>query len=114
MRLNNLKIAARLSLGFGLQLVLLLVLAGLALHSMRHLVSVIDTFAEEQVQKLSKVGDWQISLLQSARQTRNVIIVETPELVGKELDALMQRRPDRRALMEWLGKSIVSEAGKAS
>jgi methyl-accepting chemotaxis protein len=114
MRLNNFKIAARLSIGFGLQLVLLLVLAGIALHSIRYLVEVIDTFADDQVQKLSKVGDWQISLLQTSRQTRNVIIVETPELVGKELDALMQRRTDRRAFQEWLGKTITSEAGKAS
>ncbi len=108
------KTATRLLLGFGLLLLLMLALAGSGYRSLSTLNDAIDLLAEDRVPKVIAASKWEVSVLQSARHMRNVLIFEGTEAINKEIASLVEEKKKRKTYLEQLEKSVRTEAGKAA
>src|SRR5258708_7414856 len=112
MNLNDLNVSAKLKLGFGILLGLMLVVAGNGWLSLDRMQGAVEQLAEEHVPTMTTASGWQISVLQSARRTRNVLILDEPEAVNKELAALQDERTARKQYMDKLAKLLTAEDEK--
>ncbi|MGJ7526569.1 methyl-accepting chemotaxis protein [Variovorax sp. GB1P17] len=98
--LSNLKIGARLGLGFALLLLLQLVITGIGLHEMANLSDRIAFATEVGARKLDQLNNVQSAIGKRAIAARNLALVEDPaaqkgdvELVGtsqREIDSGLQ------------------------
>jgi len=113
MNLDNMKVSSRLTLGFGLILVLMLVLAGGSLFGLNRLDAAVEDISQDKVPKIIALAEWEISVLQSARHMRNVLILDGQEAVNKELASLGDQKKSRKEYLDQLEKTVKSEAGKA-
>ena len=62
MQLTNMKVGTRIGLGLGILAVLILVMAGVGLNSLRALNVQVTLLTEDRVPKLQKVAAWEVSL----------------------------------------------------
>ena len=113
MNFNNLKVSSRLAIGYGVILALLAITAALSLTRLTAFDGQLRDISEDKVQKVIEANDWLYSLMESARHTRNMLILDEPEKIAKEIDNLKRHKQLRAERMEGLKKSVVSEAGKA-
>jgi methyl-accepting chemotaxis protein len=114
MNFQNMKVSSRLALGFGVLLLLLLVLAGGSLLGLSRLNAAVEDVADDKVPKIIALAEWEISVLQSARHMRNVLILEGQEAVNKELASLDEEKKVRKQYLDQLEKTVKSDAGKAA
>lgn len=76
MTFSNLKVGARLGLGFGLVLLLLAILTMVGLSRLSSLNDDINATNEERLPKLMTANNWIFRLMETARHTRNMLILE--------------------------------------
>ncbi|HEX8961945.1 MAG TPA: MCP four helix bundle domain-containing protein, partial [Rhodocyclaceae bacterium] len=109
--LKNLRIGARLGLGFGLVLVLLVAVSALAYVRVGQLQANIDNLVNDKFPKTIWANDIvdQINLM--ARITRNVLLVTKQEDAQKELDRLPGARKIVDENVARLEKTVRSEEG---
>jgi methyl-accepting chemotaxis protein len=112
MNMTDMKVSTRLTLGFGIVLTLLIAVAGSGYRNLTALHDNVQTLADDSVPKLIAVAGWEISVLQSARHMRNVLILDDKEGVAKEIASLADERKIRKEFMERLTSSVKSEAGR--
>lgn len=122
--LSNLRIGARLGLGFALLLLLQLVITGIGLREMAHLSERVAFATEVGERKLNELNNVQSAIGKRAIAARNLALVSDPaaqkgdiELVGssqREIDTGLQSlaavmaapdaaTPDERRMLEKLG-----------
>ena len=109
---KNLKIGVRLGVGFGLVLMLLIVVASLAYQRLGVLNSEIATLVKDRFPKTVQANDIINEVNIAARVTRNAILASSQEVARAELGripAISKTISDR---MDRLEKTIVSDEGK--
>src|SRR5579859_1796824 len=94
-RIDNLKVAHRLILAFGATLVLTCLVAACALWRMSSMFGDFEDLATGKMSNLMTSDEWIVELLQAARHTRNILILETPEEIKSEIDATYKGLPKR-------------------
>ncbi len=111
--LNNLKIGTRLSLGFGILLLLMLVVGGYGIKSIKSLHKEIKMLAEDRMVKVEQANTIidQINIV--ARATRNMIIDDNKENQAKEVLRIAEARKTAGGLLEQMKGTIKSDKGVA-
>ena len=102
---KNLKIGTRLSLGFGILLLLMLVVGGYGIKSIKALHEEIDLLVEDRMVKVEQANAIidQINIV--ARATRNMIIDDNKENQAKEVQRIADARKTAGGLLEQLNKT---------
>jgi len=95
MKLNDLRISTRLTLGFATVLLLLVIVASNAYRSLSAINDAVNVVTTDRVPKLLTAGDWQIHVLTNGRHMRNALIVEGQDAIAKELAGMACGRPSR-------------------
>ncbi len=109
----NMKIGVRLGLGFGLILVLLVVLALIGLVSMSQIEQPLDDIAKDNLVKIGLAHDMREGVHGIAIVVRNTaLLTDTADMVG-EMDRVKSLRTDYDAAEKQLSGMVKSEAGKA-
>ncbi|MBF0457043.1 MAG: MCP four helix bundle domain-containing protein [Nitrospirae bacterium] len=111
--MQSMKIGTRLGMAFGVVVVLLLVIAVVGITRLENLNEGMSNLVKEEFQKVANCGDISIDILQLARHTRNVLILDKKELIQKELDSIQERRKGINAKLDKLSQLVKSESGKA-
>jgi methyl-accepting chemotaxis protein len=112
MSFANLNVGKRIAIVVGAIVAVLAIVVVTALGAVRNLHGDIVYVAGDLVPKIEKVAEWQYSLLQSARHSRNALILDDKEKVKGELAALDQERNARGKLIDWLKEHVRSEQGQ--
>src|SRR4051812_44789135 len=110
---GNIKVATRLALGFGLTIVLMLIVAFVGGTRMEKLNSEAASLATGRMAKLEKTGLWEVAVLQTARHMRNVFLLPHDE-IRAELESIHRDKKERAELLEYMVRETHSEEGKAS
>src|SRR5258706_4613806 len=113
MKLNDMRMSVKLKLGFGFLLALIVATAGVNWGSQASLHSTNSTLARQDVPEMMIAADSQVSVLQSASRTRNVLILDDPEAISKELAALKAQKKVREDYLEKLEKLVAEDKDKA-
>jgi methyl-accepting chemotaxis protein len=114
MNFANLKIGTRLGMGFAGLLLLLTLMVGISVGRMSSLNGNVVNMADTQLPKVLVSTEWIVSILQTARQTRNMLLLEDPEKIKAEIAGVMEAKEKRLAYMKQLEQAITSTAGKAA
>jgi methyl-accepting chemotaxis protein len=109
---KNLKIGARLGLGFGIVLMLMSILAAVSYNRIQMLNHEIDDMVQDKFPKTVWANDIieQVNIV--ARTARNALLLKDPGEIGKEFDRLAEARKVVSERFGQLEKTITSEAGK--
>jgi CHASE3 domain sensor protein len=113
MNFTHFKVSSRLAIGFGVVLLLLAVTAALSLTRLSSFNDQIHDLAEDKVTKVVVANDWLFSVMESARHTRNLLILDDREKILKELESLKKHKQLRADRMADLQKSVTTPEGKA-
>ncbi|WP_321932189.1 methyl-accepting chemotaxis protein [Paraburkholderia guartelaensis] len=113
MKLGNTRVVTRLGAGFGVVLVLLSVVVGIALDRLSALDDTVHQLTSENVAHILVANDWIVRVLETARRTRNMLILEDGAAIAKEVEGVYEDKKARAAYLEQLRKSINSPGGKA-
>ncbi len=109
---KNLKIGVRLGIGFGLMILLLVIISVLAYLRLGALNSEIENMVTDKFPKTVMANDAVDQINITARAIRNAMLVKTPEAAQQELDRLMAARKATGEIFDKLEKLITSEEGK--
>jgi methyl-accepting chemotaxis protein len=110
---KNLKIGVRLGLGFGLVVLLLVVISTLGYTRLVMLNGEIDEMVNDKFVKTVQANDIIDAINAIARIQRNSLLVKGDENMRRELDRLPAERKKIGDNIEKLAASIKSDAGKA-
>lgn len=113
MNMANLKIGTRLGMGFAALLLLLTLIVSTGLGRMSSLNDNVVDMADNRMPKLMISTEWIVAMLQTARLTRNMLILDDKEKIKAEIDAVMKWKEKRSQYLNQLQQSITSEEGKA-
>jgi methyl-accepting chemotaxis protein len=111
MFLGNLKIGTRLGLTFGLLLLMVVVIVGLAVTRLESQDALLGKFSEERVPQVVTTEKWAISVLESGRHMRNIYVLDHDK-IREELAGLEGEKKIRADLMTDLEKTVDTERGK--
>jgi len=109
---KNLKIGVRLGIGFGLVLIMLVVVGGLAFLRLNALNTDIGDMVNDKFPKTVTANHIIDDINLVARSIRNVLLVKDPEQIKAELTRVVEARKDAGEAYASLEKTIASEAGK--
>ncbi|MCX8018372.1 MAG: MCP four helix bundle domain-containing protein, partial [Rhodocyclaceae bacterium] len=109
---KNLRIGVRLGIGFGLMVLLLIVVSTVAYLRVGELNKEIENMVSDKFPKTQIANAIINHINVTARAIRNAMLVKTPEAVQQELDRLMAARKATGEEFEKLEKMITSEEGK--
>ena len=112
MKLSRMKVGHRISVCFGVLMVVQFVMAGSSVLTMRGLHGAVADLGDNRIPKLEKAANWEFSLLQSARHSRNLLILDDKEKVRQELEGLQQERTVRRDLLQWFRDHLDSDEAR--
>ncbi|HEX7641417.1 MAG TPA: methyl-accepting chemotaxis protein [Burkholderiaceae bacterium] len=112
MKLANLKVSHRLTLGFGVLIVLLTGSLAFAVVQMSDINQAVQVLTEDRMPKVNLANKWTMALLESARHERNMLIVDGPEAIQKEMEGLQEYQKIRVESKEQLEKTVVLAKGK--
>jgi methyl-accepting chemotaxis protein WspA len=111
MFLGNLKIGTRLGLAFAVVLIMVLGIIALAVSRLESQDSLLSKFANERVPQVVATHKWAISVLESARHTRNIFVLDHDK-IPEELSGLEDQRKRRIDVMNAIEREIGTEQGK--
>jgi methyl-accepting chemotaxis protein len=109
---KNLKIGARLGLGFGIVFILLLVISTIAYTRIYMLDDEISNMVKDRFPKIVMTSNINEQVLLIERVMRNALLVAKPDEVQKELDRIPEARKTITDRYEKLEKATHSEAGR--
>jgi len=112
MSLANLKVGVRLGLGFGVVLVLLSVITIIAISRLATMDANMGIVIHNNYPKTVAANNVERNLNRVARFMRNILIMDKPEDLKKELDRIDESQNGITANLDKLEKSITSEKGK--
>jgi methyl-accepting chemotaxis protein len=111
--LKNLKIGMRLSLGFGILLLLMLVVGGYGINSIKNLNEEIDLLVNDRMVKVEQANAVIANINIVARSLRNIFIEEDKGRQAQELQRIADARKKASEIYDILTKTIKSEKGQA-
>jgi methyl-accepting chemotaxis protein WspA len=111
MFLGNLKIGTRLGLAFAVVLIMVLGIIALAVSRLESQDSLLSKFANERVPQVVAAHKWAISVLESARHTRNIFVLDHDK-IPEELSGLEDQRKRRIDVMNAIEREIDTEQAK--
>ena len=112
MSLANLKVGARLGLGFGVVLLLLTAIAVVGVSRLGTMDQGMGLMINDRYPKTVVASDMVNNLNRIARSMRNMLIMEKPEDIKKELERIVDAKAKIVKDLDKLEKSITSEKGK--
>src|SRR5471030_1341515 len=113
MNIENMTVAKRLGLGFGLVLLLLAGITTLGTIRLSGLHEKVLSISEGRVPQLLLANNWTFQLLETARHTRNMLIFDEPAKIAGEVEAVMKNKRQRAEYMKQLQQTTVLPQGKA-
>lgn len=113
MNIRNLKIGARLSIGFGLILALLAILAFVGLNSLSNINAILDTVVNKTIVKLDAVTDMRDAQRQIAIGVRNIVLITDEAGMAEQEKIVFKAIEEYNRAYEVLHKMITLDAGKA-
>jgi methyl-accepting chemotaxis protein len=111
--LNNLKIGIRLGMGFGIVVLLLIVISTMAYQRLGVVNAEVEGLMEDKFPKTVQANDIIDAINAIGRIQRNSLLVKGEENMRKELDRLPAERKKIGDNLDKLTASIKSDAGKA-
>jgi methyl-accepting chemotaxis protein len=112
MSLSTLRLRGRLFLAFGTVIVVMLVAIGASVSRLQQFNGAVRSLTDERVPRLETTHAWIVQLLETARHTRNMLILDDPKLIRAEVDATMENKRLRKQYMEELAAKITDPAEK--
>jgi methyl-accepting chemotaxis protein len=109
---KNLKIGVRLGIGFGLMILLLVIISALSYVRVGNLDSEIEDMVNDKFPKTVMANDAVDQINITARAIRNAMLVKSPEAAQQEINRLMDARKKTGEIFDKLEKLITSEEGK--
>jgi methyl-accepting chemotaxis protein len=91
-------ITARLLLGFGVVIAMLVTVAALGLAYLNSLTEQVDALATNRVPQVIAAGKWEASVLRTARHMQTVFVLTEPTEVQEELKAISNNRDEQKKL----------------
>jgi methyl-accepting chemotaxis protein len=113
MAIANMKVGTRLSLGFGLVLALLLMVAALGVFNMSTIHAKLDRIVNENVVKTDMVGTMSEAVHIVARVARTVVLLNDEALIRAEMAKAEQERAMYNKAVDTLGKMSTTPKGLA-
>jgi methyl-accepting chemotaxis protein len=110
--LSSLKVGARLALGFGILLALLLIVGVIGLSRMSLLQSNLDRIVSSDYAKVTLVNTMRDAVRYQAVAMRDVVMQEDLAFKKKELKLMRQARKNYQAAEEQLEKLVIDSTGK--
>ncbi len=109
---KNLKIGVRLGIGFGLMILLLVVISAIAYLRVGQLNTEIEDMVNDKFPKTVIANDIVDNINVTARAIRNAMLVKSPEAVQQEFDRIQAARKLTAEGFDKLEKTITSDEGK--
>ena len=109
---KNLRIGTRLAIGFGLTVLMMVILASVAYVRINQLGASIEDITGDKYPKTVQANDVLGNINVIARAMRNSLLVRTPEEAQKELDRLVDARKKIAESFDRLKETIRSPEGK--
>jgi methyl-accepting chemotaxis protein len=106
-------ISRRIVFGFVSTTALWVMVACVGVYSLSSVNREVRTLVEERVPILERGAAWQYSLLQSARHSRNTLILEKED-VQAEVDAMRKERDVRGEIIKALDQQVLDPQGRAA
>ncbi|MBK9579936.1 MAG: MCP four helix bundle domain-containing protein [Fibrobacterota bacterium] len=110
---KNMKLALRLGLGFGLLVVLMIVVGGIALDRIGKINDGIILVVKDRMPKMEAANNWINGVNAVARILRNGVISDDPAFIAKEFDRIAEERHKIDKAYKSLEEGITSKEGKA-
>ena len=111
---NNLKLAPRMALAFGLQMTITAVLVIIAIASARSTESEFKQVQGNYLPKVFTLVEWETEINEIARSARNMLIMDNEADVAKQRQEIDSSRANIKKYAEALEATIVSTEGKAA
>jgi methyl-accepting chemotaxis protein len=108
------KVSTRLSLAIGAILVLLIAVSAIGLQRLSTLNQAMANLSEDRVPKIITASDWLFRVMETARHTRNMLILDDPAKVKAEVDGVYDDKKARAEYLEQLKKTVSTPQGKAA
>jgi len=113
MRIANFKIGARLSIGFGFLVLLLVSMAVLGITRLSGLNEQMDEVINDKYPKTVLANDIIKNVNVIARSSRNVLLMTDADEVGKEMQTIRTASDNTRTTLEKLDSLITGDKGRA-
>ena len=110
--LNNLSIAKRLTLGFGLLVLMLITLGGLSIAQVRSINSEVHTVTDDLLPKQQRLKVVASEVDDIARAMRNMMIMDAPADIQKQREEIDSSRAAIVQHIQWLDERIVHPEAK--
>jgi methyl-accepting chemotaxis protein len=108
------KVSTRLSLAIGAILVLLVAVGAIGLQRLSGLNHTMQMLSSDRVPKIITASDWLFRVMESARHTRNMLILDDEAKIKAEVDGVLDDKKARAEYMEQLKAIVNTPRGKAA
>jgi methyl-accepting chemotaxis protein len=109
---NNLSIAKRLSLGFGLLVLMLGALGGISLWQVQSINGEIHQVTDDQIPKERRLVEIESEVNEIARAMRNMMIMDVPADIQKQRQEIDSSRAAIAQHIQWLDERIANPEAK--
>jgi len=111
--MDKLKVSTRLSLGFGILILLMLIMGATALVKVSAVHQAFKLVVDDRVPKVAEINDIKGDVNQIARSMRNMVILSDATEIKKELAKVEAAREANAQRLDRLRVRITTEQGKA-
>jgi len=108
------KVSTRLSLAIGAILVLLVAVSAIGLLRLSSMNRTMQMMSSDRVPKIITASDWLFRVMESARHTRNMLILDDAAKIKAEVDGVNDDKKARAEYMEKLKATVTTPRGKAA
>jgi len=112
--MNKLKVSARLSLGFGTLILLMLIMGATSLVKVGSIHQAFKLVVDDRVPKVAEINEVKDDINQIARSMRNMLILSDAAEIKAETSKVDAARQASTQRLDKLRTQIVSEKGKAA
>ena len=112
--MNKLKVSTRLSLGFGIILLLMLIMGATSLLKVNNMHQSFKLVVDDRVPKVAEINEVKGDVNQVAISLRNMVILSDAAEIKKELEKVAAARQANGQRLEKLRSQITTEKGKAA
>ena len=112
MRIENIRIGARLTIAFSLSTVLLAIVVAVGAGALQHVKSEIEMTSGDRYLKIKMLHEVKDALNQQARSIRNSLLMADVKDIDTELEAAIQNGKAASTVMDKLGGLLANPEGK--
>jgi methyl-accepting chemotaxis protein len=108
------KVTTRLSLAIGAILLLMIAVATIGINRLSSQNDTMLKLSEDRVPKIITANDWLYRVMETARHTRNMLILDDPAKIKAEIAAVLDDKKARKEYMDQLVATVKTPSGKAA